>query len=121
MFDTPQIDEGLPWQAFERFAENIGLRLTEVAELISLPQHMLARRKAEGRLQADESERLLRLARIFARALELFDGDHDAATEWLTTRKIALGNAVPLERARTDIGAMEVDRLIGRLEHGIFS
>jgi putative toxin-antitoxin system antitoxin component (TIGR02293 family) len=116
-----EVERGLPWKSFERFVENIGLRASDIAELIPLPARTLARRKREGRLQPDESERLLRLARIFARALELFDGDHDAASEWLTTRKIALRDAVPLELARTEIGASEVDMLIGRLEHGIFS
>ncbi len=115
------IEKGLPWSAFDRFVKSIGLRAEDVATLIGIPKRTLARRKSSGRLQADESDRLLRLARVFARALELFGGDHDAATEWLTKRKIALGNAVPLELAQTDIGAAEVDNLIGRLQHGIFS
>ena len=115
------VEKGFPWSSFERFAKSIGLRVDDVATLIGLPRRTMARRKAQGRLQPEESDRLLRLARVFARALELFDGDHDAATEWLTKRKIALGGAVPIELAQTDIGAAEVDNLIGRLEHGIFS
>jgi len=115
------IEKGLPWSAFDRFVKSIGLRAEDIANLVGIPRRTLARRKAEGRLRPDESDRLLRLARLFSRALELFNGDHDAATEWLTKRKIALGGAVPLELAQTDIGAAEVDNLIGRLQHGIFS
>jgi hypothetical protein len=33
----------------------------------------------------------------------------------------ALGGAVPLAVARTELGALEVERLIGRLEHGVFT
>jgi len=124
-FDWPSlvkmIEKGLPWSAFDHFVRSIGLRAEDIASLVGIPRRTLARRKAHGRLRPDESDRLLRLARVFSRALQLFDGDHDAATEWLTKRKIALGDAVPLEIAKTDIGAAEVDNLIGRLEHGIFS
>ena len=66
-----------------------------------------------------ESDRLGRLARLFGRAHDLFEGDADAAREWLTTPQRALGNIVPLELGKTDIGATEVEILIGRLEYGI--
>jgi putative toxin-antitoxin system antitoxin component (TIGR02293 family) len=51
----------------------------------------------------------------------LFEGDRDAAVEWLTTPQTALGDRVPLDLARTEIGAREVERLVGRLDHGVFS
>ncbi len=61
----------------------------------------------------------MRASRVVARAIELFEGDADAARDWLTTQLRALGNRAPLEFARTDAGAIEVDNLVGRLEHGI--
>jgi putative toxin-antitoxin system antitoxin component (TIGR02293 family) len=64
---------------------------------------------------------LLRASRLFGRTLELFEGDRDAATEWLTTAQPALGGARPIDLANTDVGAREVETLIGRLEHGVFS
>ena len=87
--------------------------------LVQLPARTLARRKAAGRLEREESDRLLRASRVFGRALELFEGDADAAREWLLDRQPLLGGLVPLELATTDVGAAEVERLIGRLEHGI--
>jgi uncharacterized protein (DUF2384 family) len=51
--------------------------------------------------------------------MELFEGDGDAARSWLTARQPALGGMAPLEFAGTDVGAGEVESLIGRLEHGI--
>jgi uncharacterized protein (DUF2384 family) len=51
----------------------------------------------------------------------LFKGERDAAVEWLTAAQPALAGAVPLDFARTDLGAQEVERLVGRLEHGVFS
>jgi putative toxin-antitoxin system antitoxin component (TIGR02293 family) len=58
---------------------------------------------------------------LFANTLELFEGDRDAATDWLTTAQPALGGIVPLDLAKSEVGAREVERLVGRLEHGVFS
>src|SRR6185503_11269571 len=121
-FDMPSvlkgIEQGFPWKAFERFAENIGLPAEQVGTMLGIPKRTLARRKVEKRFQPDESDRLLRAARVFARTLRLFDGDREAATEWLTTLEIAL-NAAPMDLVQTDVGAREVERVIGALEHGI--
>ena len=59
--------------------------------------------------------------RIFGKALGLFEGDAQATERWLSSPRRALGGATPLERARTEDGAREVEALIGRLEHGVFS
>jgi len=32
----------------------------------------------------------------------------------------ALGDESPADRAKTEFGALEVERLVGRLEHGVF-
>lgn len=87
-----------------------------LAELAQIPPRTLARRKEEGRLDPDESDRLLRASRVFGRALALFEGDVDAARTWLSAEQPALGGMAPLELATTDVGAREVENLIGRLE-----
>ena len=61
------------------------------------------------------------MSRVFARAIELFEGDDRAARRWLSAPQRALGGAVPLTLAKTEVGAREVERLVGRLEHGVFS
>jgi putative toxin-antitoxin system antitoxin component (TIGR02293 family) len=114
-----QLQKGLPYTAFERFQRNSGLSSGELAELIQLPPRTLARRKHAGRLQPEESDRLARVARVFGRALGLFEGHAGAARHWLSSKQPRLGNLVPLALAGTDVGALEVEHLIGRLEHGI--
>ena len=59
--------------------------------------------------------------RVLGKALELFEGDSRAAERWLSSPKAGLGGAVPSELAKTEAGAREVEALIGRLEHGVFS
>ncbi|MEO7238829.1 MAG: antitoxin Xre/MbcA/ParS toxin-binding domain-containing protein [Gemmatimonadales bacterium] len=113
------VRKGLAYSSFLRFQRNTSLSARAIAELIQIPTRTLTRRKSEGKLAPEESDRLVRASRIFGRAMELFEGDSDAARTWLTSPQPALGGLVPLELARTDVGANEVENLIGRLEYGI--
>jgi putative toxin-antitoxin system antitoxin component (TIGR02293 family) len=72
-------------------------------------------------LNWEESERLLRLSAVYEDALQLFEGDSVSSMAWLTSSQKALGSQTPLVHARTEIGAREVEDLVGRLEHGVFS
>jgi len=118
------IDEilaGFSFKTLEIFSSESNLPVAEIATLIELPQRTLARRKVVGRLSSEESERLLRLSRIFEKAVALFEGNVDAAVAWLRRPKRALGDKSPLTYSRTEVGARQVEDLIGALEHGIFA
>lgn len=122
-FDSVALQErvaaGLPFQTLERFQGKIGLPMTELAALLHIRMRTLSRRKDEGRLRPDESDRLLRASRLFGKILDLFEGDVEKARRWLATPQEALGGATPLTYARTDLGSREVENLVGRLEYGI--
>jgi putative toxin-antitoxin system antitoxin component (TIGR02293 family) len=112
---------GLPFRALARLQAATELPWAEIARLVAIPLRTLARRQKQGTLQPDESDRVLRTAMIFERAVELFAGDAVAARRWLRTGQPALGGETPLDFATTEIGAREVERLMGRLEHGVFT
>jgi putative toxin-antitoxin system antitoxin component (TIGR02293 family) len=124
-FDLPSllaaVEKGFTWKTFERFVKNLGLPTEQVADFLGIPKRTLARRKNEGRLKPDESDKLLRLARVFGSSLDLFDGNRESAVLWLTDINIALGGVAPLDFARTHIGAEEVENLVGQIQHGLFS
>jgi putative toxin-antitoxin system antitoxin component (TIGR02293 family) len=113
------VKKGFRYSVFERFRKNTLLSHTALANLTQISERTLARRKAQGRMEPDESDRLLRASRVFGRALELFEGDRDAAMAWLTSPQRALGGLAPFELSKTDVGVQEVEHLVGRLEHGI--
>lgn len=115
------IDAGFPYSMLQAFQRLTDLPMSAVAELVRIPGRTLLRRRAVGRLQPDESDRLLRSARIVEKAVELFEGDRKAGMKWLQSPQPALAGRTPLDFARTDIGAREVEDLIGRLEHGVFT
>ena len=116
-----QLERGFSFKTLQTFESRSGLALSRLAATIGIPERTLARRKVSRRLTPDESERLLRVSAVFEDAVDLFEGDVAAAVNWLTTPRKALGDRPPLTYARTEPGAREVENLIGRLEHGIFS
>jgi putative toxin-antitoxin system antitoxin component (TIGR02293 family) len=116
-----QIEAGLPFKTLKSLAALSGMPVTVIASTVGIPERTLARRKAGGRFAPDESERLLRISTVFEQAVELFEGDVAGAVTWLTSPKRALGDRTPLAYSRTEVGAREVESLIGRLEHGVFS
>ena len=122
-FDFPglieMIEKGLPYSAFDRLKKSTGLSSEQLIDLLQIPKRTLVRRKAAGRLSAEESDRLVRLARVYARTLDFFDGDAEAATGWLTHTQRAFRQVTPLEMTRTEVGAQEVETLIYQLAHGV--
>ena len=122
-YDTPELvgvlQKGLSFDAFDHFVLNLGLPKKDVLNLLQLPLRTLQRRKKEGTLHPDESDRLLRAARVFAKVVALFNADFQDAREWFAHPLSALGGASPLEFASSELGAREVEVIIGRLEHGI--
>ena len=114
------IKKGLPFSSFEKLRKLLGVAAKELAASLLIASRTLAHRRESGRLRPDESERLYRLAHLVRRATELM-GSPERARDWFTSPKRALGDATPLAFADTEPGAREVENLIGRLEHGVFS
>jgi putative toxin-antitoxin system antitoxin component (TIGR02293 family) len=115
------VERGLTFNSVEQLRQKMGIPMKAMAELLQIKSRTLLRRREEGRLHADESDRLLRALRLFSRTVDLFEGNEAAARRWLLAPQRALGGAVPLEIARSEVGAREVEQIIGRLEHGVFT
>lgn len=117
----PKIEKGFSFATLSNFVAASGMSIPYTASVIGIPERTLARRKKEKRLSPEESERLLRVSKLFDDSLRLFQGDREAAVNWLRSPRKALKNQSPLQFARTEVGAREVENLIGRIEHGVFS
>jgi putative toxin-antitoxin system antitoxin component (TIGR02293 family) len=115
------VQTGFPFSRLAKFQKVTALPWERMARFVAIPQRTLTRRQREGKLQPDESDRVWRASTIFDMALDLFEGDVAGARRWLVTPQPGLGGEIPLEIASTDIGAREVENLIGRLEDGVFS
>jgi len=115
-----RIKEGLPYRSLEAVRERLRLSLPEAATVLHMPPRTLARRKQTRRLDAHESDRLYRIARIAAHAFAVF-GTEDKAAAWLRRPNRALNDEVPIHVLDTDVGARQVEDLLGRIEHGVVS
>ena len=116
-----RVEEGLPVAEVVQFAKHAGFTNDELARLIQIPPRTYARRvAARGRLKVTEGERAVRLIRLFERAKQVFGTDENTRG-WFNAQILALGGKTPLEFAQTEPGAREVENLIGRIEHGVFS
>ena len=115
-----EIENGLPVSSFTAIRNDLGITDKDLAQVIRVPKSTLAVRKKRGRFSFEESERIYRVQRLLRKAVDVF-GDLEMARKWLKEKAYGLGDMSPLDFAKTEIGAREVENLLGRLEHGVFS
>jgi putative toxin-antitoxin system antitoxin component (TIGR02293 family) len=115
-----RLRKGLRFAAFLAVVHRYELSQDEIAKVLALPARTLARRKAERWLRADESDRLFRLSRVAAQAEETL-GTRERAVEWLRRPNRALGNQPPLRQLDTDLGSRQVEDVLVRIAHGVYS
>jgi putative toxin-antitoxin system antitoxin component (TIGR02293 family) len=111
---------GLPLSEFHALRDMLGLSEERLAGLLGLSRATLHRRKLGGTLDRAASDRLVRYARLLSRA-ESALGSVAAARSWLAAPAVAFRGECPLDFADTEVGAREVEALLGRIEHGVFS
>ena len=109
---------GLGFGELEALREQLDLSMDQLTAKLGLARATLQRRKTTGRLTTDESDRVVRFARLLGQAEHLFGG-LDQARQWLKTPQRKLGGAVPLDRAQTEDGAREVETLLGRIDYDV--
>jgi putative toxin-antitoxin system antitoxin component (TIGR02293 family) len=111
------IREGFPEPVLRAFVQSSGLSVQEVASSLALSKRSLQRRTALGRLARLESDRLYRLARLMALAVYFLE-DQERALRWFKRPNRALGGAVPLQLIDTELGARQVEEVLGRVGYG---
>lgn len=117
---THRARAGLPYAALEAVAKRYEVPVARVADILGLPPRTLARRKKERRLSAEESDRLVRLARVTAVADDVLETPKIAG-EWLRTPNRVLGGAAPIDLLGTDLGAEQVETILVRIDYGVYS
>jgi putative toxin-antitoxin system antitoxin component (TIGR02293 family) len=115
-----RIQRGLRFRELELLQDSMHIPMEKLAEKLSISRSTLQRRKAVGRLSPDESDKVMRFWRLLRQAANVFGGI-DKAEVWLKHSQPGLGGAVPLDYAETEVGAREVENLLGRIEYGVYS
>jgi putative toxin-antitoxin system antitoxin component (TIGR02293 family) len=109
--------KGLPAKSVGKLSESLLITREAVCKLLGLSFRTINRR---DKLKIDEADKLYRLARIFALAVQVLENKQQAI-QWLNTPKLALNNELPLALLNTELGAREVEKLLNRIEYGVYS
>ncbi|HEX4140937.1 MAG TPA: antitoxin Xre/MbcA/ParS toxin-binding domain-containing protein [Candidatus Methylacidiphilales bacterium] len=123
--DNLKVDEivrsGIPARSAKVLAATLDLSMAQFALIAVIPLRTLERRiKLNSVLNAPESERVIRLGRVLSMATDVFD-DKEEASQWMAESLDVLSGRTPIEMCATDAGAREVEQVLGRIEHGVFS
>jgi putative toxin-antitoxin system antitoxin component (TIGR02293 family) len=114
------VEKGLPVNSLSRLREK-GLSFSELSSLVISPR-TLQHRKARGKklLTHEETDRVVRVARMLALAEQVF-GNQEKALAWLRTPDDRLNNRTALSMLDTEIGGRIVEKLLWQIDEGVFS
>jgi putative toxin-antitoxin system antitoxin component (TIGR02293 family) len=114
------IQKGAPTESLKRLMAFFNLPKSDMLDIVAISPATYARRtKTQAKLTSAETDRLYRYARILSLATNMFHGDREEALHWLKSPAYAFKGETPLDHAKTEFGAHEVETLIGRIRHGI--
>ena len=117
-FTHEKIEKGVAASVIGKIVDADILTRGEIAQLV--PPRTLARRiSARAPLKSEEADAIGRLVRITAKAEEIF-GERDFAHKWLRLPVPSLKNRIPIELAKTDAGAREVETALIQFAHGVY-
>jgi putative toxin-antitoxin system antitoxin component (TIGR02293 family) len=114
------VTQGLPSSLARELARKMEISLEDMSGLLRMNPRTFQRRMNDGTLNLGESERLWELSRLFSNAVDVLESA-SAAVHWFKNPIQALGWATPLAYARTSIGLRELENILGRIEHGVYS
>lgn len=120
VYGVESVRSGLVMDEWSALRSWLGVSDDRLAGWLLVSRATLHRRKKAGRMSPEESDRLMRYARLCGRAATVLGGDATARS-WLLAPATAFGGECPLDYADTELGAREVEALLGRIEHGVFS
>ncbi len=89
-----RIKQGLPVSSLTRLSKQLGVSEKRLLVVANIPQRTLTRRKKEGRFKPDESERVLRLARLYEHAMKVLKRK-ESGQQWFQSSVKGLGGQNP--------------------------
>lgn len=118
-----QIEQGLPSEAYAHLA-GLGLKKATLHAILGSGRTLRRRLARHERLTPEESDRAVRLARIFGLAAEVF-GETEKALRWLSKPKRQLDPSrpgiTPWQLLATEHGARMVEQRLLQIDHGLFA
>lgn len=113
------VEAGLPVTAAEWLRRRTQMSTKQFGQIIPPSTLRSKRKNANNRLSTEQSDRVMRVAEIYAHAADVFGG-HEPAKQWMqrTNPRMPDGRT-PEEMLATSYGARYVDDILVQVEHGI--
>ena len=111
------LKKGIPRSTFTFISEELEIPQKRLAEVLGLNERTLRSRGA--RLNEVESEKSLRVGRVYVKAIDVL-GSPERARKWISAPIKSLGNKCPLDYLETDIGTGEVMNVLNAIEWGVY-
>jgi putative toxin-antitoxin system antitoxin component (TIGR02293 family) len=113
------IRKGIPYAKVRLVKTALNLTDNEFADYLGISLRTLQRKRDSHKaLSIPESDRLYRMAKIYALAVIVLE-DEEMARKWLHRPQRGLGGKVPIQVIQTEAGAQEVEDLLEKLEFGV--
>ena len=120
VLDWKAVEQGVPLSALKGFADSSGFELKDLLEIVIPARTLKHRRQRKEPLSLDESDRLARVARVYALAVGVF-GNPEKARRWLSKPKLRFSEQTPLAMLRTDLGGRQVEEMLIQIDEGMFA
>jgi putative toxin-antitoxin system antitoxin component (TIGR02293 family) len=118
--DLERVEAGVAVATMTNFVAASGMQMKDVYAVV-IPARTLKHRKArKERLTPDESDKLVRLVRVYDQAVRVL-GDKEKALYWLSEPKKRFEGRTPVQMLRTDLGGRMVEEMLGQILYGMFA
>lgn len=118
--DLTSVEAGVPTKALTDLVSASGLEFSAVYNIVIPARTLKHRRSRNQALSTDESDKLVRLVRVFDQAVSVL-GTAEKARHWLNAPKKRFDGRTPLQMLRTDLGGRQVEELLGQIDEGMFA
>ena len=111
--------EGLTTTSINSIIEVLEISVDEMVALLPISRRTLERYEAGQKLSPELSDRLIQIAKVYSRTLEVWS-DRNLALRWLKSPCKAFGDAIPLSYLNLTSGMTIVMDELGRIDYGVY-
>lgn len=112
--------EGLTRTSIDSVTDVLEISVDEMVALLPISRRTLERYELTQKLSPELSDRLIQIAKVYSRTLEVFEDRH-LALGWLKSPCKAFGDVVPLSYLNLQSGFEIVIDELGRIDYGVYS
>jgi putative toxin-antitoxin system antitoxin component (TIGR02293 family) len=110
-FGWAVVESGIPLSMFDRFNARSRFTVEDLKDVVISVRALKRRRERQKTLTMNESDRMARVARIYALAVQVL-GTPRKARQWLRMPAIQWEGKAPLAMLRSEIGGRAVERAL---------